>query len=62
MLQFKEFLKEYLTDEQRKKYVDVKMTDKARKDTDHFFGKDNEFKTGRNLKVLMETNRRSIRS
>ena len=44
MLQFKEFLLEYLTDEQRKNYANVKMTDKARQDTDHFFGKDNDLK------------------
>lgn len=38
MLRFKEFLKEYLTDEQRKKYADIEMTPEARKNTDHFFG------------------------
>jgi hypothetical protein len=33
-----ELLKEYLTDDQRKKYSKYGMTYKARKDTDHFFG------------------------
>lgn len=42
MLSFKEFLNEYLTDEQRQRYADVKMTDKARADTDHFFGPGND--------------------
>jgi len=42
MLNFKTFLIEYLTDGQRKKYSDVKMTPQARQDTDHFFGKNND--------------------
>jgi len=33
-----ELLKEYLTDEQRKEYSKTSMSDKARKQTDHFFG------------------------
>ena len=42
---FKDFLMlEYLTDDQRKRYADVEMTDKARSDTDHFFGKGNDEK------------------
>ena len=39
MQRFKSFLLEYLTDKQREKYSSVEMTDKARADTDHFFGK-----------------------
>lgn len=35
-------LMEYLTDDQRKRYKNVEMTTKAREDTDHFFGKDND--------------------
>jgi hypothetical protein len=47
MLSFKNFLKEqilleYLTDAQRKVYSKIKMTDAARSNTDHFFGKDND--------------------
>lgn len=47
MLRFKTFLsegllKEYLTDGQREAFSHVKMTDKARKDTDHFFGEGND--------------------
>jgi HEAT repeat protein len=47
MLKFKDFLKEgllleYLTDEQRSKYSKIKMTDKARTDTNHFFGVGND--------------------
>ena len=47
MLNFKNFLEEeylteYLTDSQREKYSKVSMTSKARQDTDHFFGKDND--------------------
>jgi hypothetical protein len=42
MISFKQYLLEYLTDEQRSKYKNTKMTDKARSDTDHFFGKDND--------------------
>jgi hypothetical protein len=37
-----DYLTEYLTDSQREKYSKVKMTRKARQDTDHFFGKDND--------------------
>jgi 2-oxo-4-hydroxy-4-carboxy--5-ureidoimidazoline (OHCU) decarboxylase len=46
MITFKHFLLEYLTDEQRKRFAHVKMTDKARADTDHFFGKDNDIVHG----------------
>lgn len=46
MLKFKSFLLEYLTDEQRERYKHVEMTDKARTDTDHFFGKDNDIVHG----------------
>ncbi len=42
MLRFKTFLLEYLTDGQREKFSHIKMTDKARKDTDHFFGEGND--------------------
>jgi HEAT repeat protein len=35
---YREYLLEYLTPEQRAKYSKIKMTDKARKGTDHFFG------------------------
>lgn len=42
MIKFKAFLIEYLTDEQRDRYKDVHMTDKARADTDHFFGVGND--------------------
>lgn len=42
MLTFKEYLIEYLTDTQRKKFERVQMTKKARSDTDHYFGKDND--------------------
>jgi hypothetical protein len=42
MISFKQYLLEYLTDEQRSRYKNDKMTDKARSDTDHFFGKDND--------------------
>jgi HEAT repeat protein len=46
MIKFKQFLLEYLTDEQRKRFADVSMTDKARAWTDHFFGKDNDIVHG----------------
>jgi hypothetical protein len=46
MIRFKQFLLEYLTDEQRKRFADVSMTDKARADTDHFFGKGNDIVHG----------------
>jgi hypothetical protein len=39
MLKFKQYIVEYLTDEQRARYKQYKMTPKARRDTDHFFGK-----------------------
>lgn len=42
MRNFKAFLLEYLTDTQRDRYKDVHMTDKARADTDHFFGAGND--------------------
>ena len=42
MKSFKQYLLEYLTDKQRTKFADVKMTDKARGDTDHFFGAGND--------------------
>ena len=38
MISFKQFLKEYLTDEQWDRYKNVAMTDRAREATDHFFG------------------------
>jgi hypothetical protein len=46
MLTFKKYLLEYLTDEQREKYSKTKMLIKARKNTDHFFGKDNDIVHG----------------
>jgi HEAT repeat protein len=46
MISFKQFLLEYLTDEQRKRFAHVKITDKARADTDHFFGKGNDIVHG----------------
>jgi 2-oxo-4-hydroxy-4-carboxy--5-ureidoimidazoline (OHCU) decarboxylase len=46
MIRFKQFLLEYLTDEQRKRFAHVSMTDKARADTDHFFGKGNDIVHG----------------
>ena len=42
MLSFKTFLLEYLTPEQREHYSQYYMTDKARGDTDHFFGANND--------------------
>ena len=47
MIKFKEFLQEsllveYLTAGQRKLYADTQMTEKARADTDHFFGVGND--------------------
>ena len=42
MLTFKEYLKEHLTKRQLATWSKHKMTDKAREDTDHFFGKDND--------------------
>ena len=47
MLRFKTFLsegllKEYLTAGQKEAFSNVKMTNKARKDTDHFFGVGND--------------------
>ena len=42
MIRFRTFLLEYLTDEQRNRHKDVHMTDKARADTDHFFGVGND--------------------
>jgi hypothetical protein len=46
MKPFKSFLLEYLTDAQRQQYSQYKMTDKARADTDHFFGVGNDKVTG----------------
>jgi hypothetical protein len=46
MISFKLFLLEYLTDAQRKSFAHISMTDKARADTDHFFGKDNDIVHG----------------
>lgn len=46
MYKFKSFLLEYLTDEQRTRYKNYKMSDKARSDTDPFFGKGNDKVTG----------------
>ena len=42
MKRFKTYIVEYLTDEQRDRYKDVHMSDKARSDTDHFFGVGND--------------------
>ena len=42
MKSFKQHLLEYLTDKQRVDYTGTKMTDKARGDTDHFFGDGND--------------------
>lgn len=42
MIRFKKYIVEYLTDEQRARYANVKMTHKARADTDHFFGPKND--------------------
>ena len=42
MKSFKQYLLEYLTDKQRTEFASVKMTDKARTDTDHFFGAGND--------------------
>jgi hypothetical protein len=45
-MQFKTLLIEYLTDKQRKQYAKYSMSDKARSDTDHFFGVGNDKVTG----------------
>jgi hypothetical protein len=42
MLRFKEFILEYLTPEQDKKWSQVKMEPEARARTDHFFGEGND--------------------
>ena len=42
MLRFRQFLKEYLTGEQRSRYANIKMSDEARQATDHFFGTGND--------------------
>ena len=42
LLRFKQFLLEYLTDKQRELYKYIKMSPEARRNTDHFFGKDND--------------------
>jgi HEAT repeat protein len=46
MIRFKSFLVEYLTDKQKTRYKNVHMTDKARSDTDHFFGSGNDLVHG----------------
>jgi hypothetical protein len=46
MIRFKSLLVEYLTDKQREKYKNVHMTDKARSDTDYFFGHGNDLVHG----------------
>lgn len=46
MISFKSFLVEYLTDTQREIFNQYKMSDKARADTDHFFGAGNDKVTG----------------
>lgn len=46
MLNFKQFIVEYLTDVQREHFSQYKMSDKARSDTDHFFGSGNDKVTG----------------
>lgn len=42
MKRFKPYLLEYLTDKQREHYRGVQMSDKARADTDHYFGVGND--------------------
>jgi hypothetical protein len=42
MRSFKSYLIEYITDSQRERYKNVHMTDKARADTDEFFGVGND--------------------
>ena len=42
MKNFKSFLTEYLTDEQRARYADVQVKPEARAATDHFFGAGND--------------------
>ncbi len=42
MFTFSQYLEEYLTDTQRQKYARIQMTDKARADTDHYFGAGND--------------------
>jgi len=42
MIRFKQFLLEYLTPQQRSKFMHVLMTPEARNDTDHFFGENND--------------------
>lgn len=46
MISFRSFLIEYLTDVQRQHFSQYKMSDKARADTDHFFGAGNDKVTG----------------
>jgi hypothetical protein len=46
MIVSNQFIFEQLIDEQRKNFSHVCMTDKARADTDHFFGKDNDIVYG----------------
>ena len=42
MLKFRQFIVEYLTDKQKEQFSHVQMEPKARRDTDHFFGVDND--------------------
>ena len=42
MISFKQFLNEYLTDEQRNRYANVEMNSQSRKATDPFFGPGND--------------------
>lgn len=46
MKTFKSYLIEYLTHDQRRRFSQYKMNDKARSDTDHFFGVGNDKVTG----------------
>jgi hypothetical protein len=45
-MNLKDLLIEYLTDEQRRTYSNFKMTDEARKATDHYFGEGNDVMLG----------------
>jgi predicted secreted Zn-dependent protease len=44
MISFKQYLLEYLTDEQRARYKHIKLTPEAKANTDHFFGTDTDIK------------------
>ena len=46
MKTFKSYIIEYLTHDQRRRFSQYKMNDKARSDTDHFFGVGNDKVTG----------------